>query len=152
MNRLIFELKRNGKGIKYYENGNLEFEGEYLNGKRIGKGKYYHRNGKLKLEGEFEDGVLNGKVKEYDENGKLEFEGEYCDGKKWEGKENGKDFQGEYLYGERWNGKGREYEKVHIGECTDVTYETVLAFEGEYINGKKKEKKEFIVINIKNIY
>ena len=49
--------KRNGKGKEYYENGNIEFEGEYLNGKRNGKGKEYFNNGKLLFEGEY----LNGK-------------------------------------------------------------------------------------------
>ena len=40
--------KRNGKGKEYNNNGELEFEGEYLNGKRWnGKGKKYYDNGKL---------------------------------------------------------------------------------------------------------
>ena len=48
-----------GKGYikKYYDNGNIRFEGEYLNGKRNGKGKEYYYDGKLKFEGEY----LNGK-------------------------------------------------------------------------------------------
>jgi len=29
------------------------FEGEYLNGKRNGKGKEYYNNGKLQFEGEY---------------------------------------------------------------------------------------------------
>ena len=32
--------KRNGKGKEYYENGNLRFEGEYINDKKC-KGKGY---------------------------------------------------------------------------------------------------------------
>ncbi len=27
-------IKKNGKGKEYYDNGELKFEGEYLNGKR----------------------------------------------------------------------------------------------------------------------
>ena len=46
---------------EYYDNGKLDFEGEYLNGKRNGKGKEYYYNGQL------------------------EFEGEYLNGKKWNG-------------------------------------------------------------------
>ena len=42
---------------EYYNNGELMFEGEYLNGKRNGKGKEYDYNGKLEFEGEY----LNGK-------------------------------------------------------------------------------------------
>ena len=138
--RLVFELERNGIGKEYYDNGNLKFEGEYINEKKNGKGKYYYKNGKLSIEGEYKDGKLNGKVKKYDINGKITFEGEYKNGDTWSGKENGKDFQGEYLNGRRWNGKGREYEDVHVGPgCTN--FRTILAFEGEYINGKKKGKK-----------
>ena len=53
---------KNGKGYikEYYDNGKLEFEGEYLNGERNGKGK------------------------EYNYYGKLEFEGEYLNGRRWE--------------------------------------------------------------------
>ena len=44
---------------------NLEFEGEYLNGKRNGKGKEYFYNGILEYEGEYLNGQRNGKGKEY---------------------------------------------------------------------------------------
>ena len=39
--------KRNGKGKEYDYDGNLIFEGEYLNGKRNGKGKEYY-NGNIR--------------------------------------------------------------------------------------------------------
>ena len=42
--------------MTYYNNGNLEFEGEYKNGKRDGKGKKYYDNGNLKFEGEYKNG------------------------------------------------------------------------------------------------
>ena len=138
---LEFVLERNGKGIEYYDDGNIKYEGKYLNEKKNGKVKYYNTNGKLELEGEYKDDVLNGKVKEYDENGKLEFEGEYNNGKKWKGKENSQIFQGEYLNGKRWNGKGREYKSVYVGPgCTDFV--RLISFEGDYINGKRKGKGE----------
>ena len=53
---------RNGKGKLYYE-GNLIFEGDYLNGKRNGKGKEFFLNGILKYEGEYLNGERNGKRK-----------------------------------------------------------------------------------------
>ena len=74
--------------MKEYKNdyyGELEFEGEYINGEKIGKGKEYDCNGRLRFEGEYVNGVRNGKGKEYDCNGKLRFEGEYLDGLKWNG-------------------------------------------------------------------
>ena len=54
----IYELKF-GKGtVKEYEpeNKNLEFEGEYLDGKRNGKGKEYDDDGKLIFEGKYLNG------------------------------------------------------------------------------------------------
>ena len=79
-------------------------------------------------------------MEKYDKNGKLIFEGEYNNGKKWKGKENGPNFQGEYLNGKRWNGKGREYKSVHEGPgCTD--FRRILLFEGDYINGKKRKRR-----------
>ena len=51
--------KWNGKGKEYDEDGNLIFEGEYINGQK-----------------------WNGKGKEYDEDGNLTFEGEYINGEK----------------------------------------------------------------------
>ena len=75
---IIYKLiNGNGKIKEYNEYGELEFEGEYLNGKRNGKGKEYHINGKLKFEGEYLDGKKNGTEKEYDYDGKLIFIKEY---------------------------------------------------------------------------
>ena len=109
--------------------GELKFEGEYINGERNGKGKQYYENGNLKFEGEFiNDEIIadtkydkngniiyelingNGKVKEYDDiYGKLIFEGEYLNCKR--------------------NGKGKEYDD----------YGNII-YEGEYLNGERKNK------------
>ena len=54
---IIYEINNgNGSTRQYDDNGELKYEGGYLNGKRSGKGKEYVA-GKLKFEGEF----LNGK-------------------------------------------------------------------------------------------
>jgi len=140
---LIIDAKRK---VKEYDkdNGNLLFEGEYLNRKRNGKGK------------------------EYDKYGILLFKGEYLNGDRWNGKgyngsnnivyelQNGKGvvkeyyfvlnklkIKVEYLNGKK-NGKGKEY--YEEGE---------LFFEGEYINGKRWNGKFYnginnIVYEIKN--
>ena len=82
-----FEIKE-GKGtIKIYDyiEGQLEYEGEYLNGERNGKGKGYYNNGNLKFEGEYLNGKKNGKGKQYNFHyGNLEFEGEYKNGERIE--------------------------------------------------------------------
>ena len=80
------EYEANGKGKEYYYPGEIEFEGEYLNGERNGKGKEYGRTGGLRFEGEYLKGKRNGKGKEYDYEGKLIFEGEYLNGIRIHGK------------------------------------------------------------------
>ena len=133
-------MKENKGYIKEYDllYGELEFEGEYLNGKRNGKGKEYYDNGKLEFEGEYLNGdrlsgkifdiktnmyydseKINGLFKEYDIYGKLRFEGEYLNGKRnGKGKEYfGEDklsFEGEYLYGKEWDGKGYNFNNTNI--------------------------------------
>ena len=139
--------------INYYFNGNLEFEGEYLNGKKW-NGKGYDNNHiiyQLKdgnglidtkyFKGEIKNGERNGK--EYNLLGKLIYEGEYLNGKRWNGNEKEYDeygkliFEGEYLNGKRWNGKrynnnqviyelkeGKGYIKEYYDNCN-------LMFEGE---------------------
>ena len=57
---IIYELKNGTGKVKEYDyNGQLKFEGEYLNGKRNGKGKEYYYNGNLKFEGEYLNGERN---------------------------------------------------------------------------------------------
>ena len=56
----------NGKGKEYNYKGNLEFEGEYYNGKKDGKGKQYNYDGQLIFEGEYLKGnIWNGKGMDY---------------------------------------------------------------------------------------
>ena len=90
--RLIIEgglinNKRNGKGIEYYDNGNILYDGEYKNGKWNGRGYEYYSDGDLKYEGEYLNGKRNGKGKgiEYNNNVILEFDGECLNNKIWNG-------------------------------------------------------------------
>jgi len=138
-NNIIYELKNgNGKVIEYNNyNGDLLFEGEYLNGKKQGYGKEYCK-GIINFEGEFLNGKKswNGYVKKYNDYGKLIFEGEYLNGKI-----NGKVkeynfigeiiFEGEYLNGKKWNGK------------EIIEKENNIMCENEYLNGKIIKKREF---------
>ena len=56
----IKSIIKNGKEGEYYSNGNLQFEGEYLNGKRW-NGKVYDNNKNLICEIKYG----KGDVKEY---------------------------------------------------------------------------------------
>ena len=153
--RLIFRYKllngeKNGKGVKYYTNRKLKFEGEYLNGKKW-NGKGYNIDGNL----EFELKNGNGKVKKYYDDGKLKFEGEYLNGEKngYGSEKLFRDlfiFEGEYKNGKKWNGKLNEYFDHNVikfkgqlinGEKTgagkEYDQDGNLIFEGEYLNGER---------------
>ena len=97
---------------EYNYDGELEYEGEYKNGKRNGYGKDYYGDNIIFFEGEYKDGKRNGYGKEYDRYSNLIFEGEFLNDKYWNGiliyrYINKKIiFKGEYKNGKIWNGKG----------------------------------------------
>ena len=107
---IIYELINGNGKVKEYNDwhGELNFEGEYLNGKKNGKGKEYNYKNPFLYEGEYLNNKKHGKGKEYDKYGNLIYEGEY-------------------LQGERWNGKGKEY-----------NLDDELIYDGIYLNGKKQ--------------
>ena len=39
---------KNGKGVEYYKNGNIKYEGEFIDGKFDGNGKYFWEDGFIK--------------------------------------------------------------------------------------------------------
>lgn len=67
-----------GKG-KMYEGDQLLYDGELVNGQPDGYGKYYN-NGKLYYEGSFSRGVFHGHGKRFNEDGTLFREGEFENG------------------------------------------------------------------------
>ena len=66
----------NGKGIKYYSNGNILYDGNLINGKFDGNGKYIDEDGFCYI-GQFKNGLRNGKGTLYYSNGKIETEGNF---------------------------------------------------------------------------
>ena len=121
----IRKEKKNGKGKEYDSEGNLIFEGEYLNDKKEGKGKEYDSIGNLIFEGEYlYDHKKSGK--EF-HNGNLIYEGEYLFNKKLNGKIY--DIKGNTYEIINGNGKVKEY---------DRQYPELITFDGEFINCKKK--------------
>jgi len=161
-NKILFEGEflngeRNGKGKEYEQSDNLIFEGEYSKGKKNGKGKdYFFNNGQLLFEGKYlndkkwngigynSKGKIiyeikngNGSRTDYDERDNLLFQGEYLNGerngkgKEYKGSIMLLKYNGEYLNGKR-NGKGKEY-----------FINNNLEFEGLYLNDKKWEGKGY---------
>ena len=117
------------------------FEGEFLNDQRWnGSGKILDLNDEIQFEGNYLNGKWNGKGKEY--NGKeLIFEGEFLDGKRWKGKGKVYDeynnliFEGAYFNGEK-SGPCKNYFKGG-GLCYKLHKEYELV--NGKINGKYKE-------------
>ena len=149
-------LKNNELKIYNIYNDELLFAGQYSNGNKNGNGKEYNENGKLIFEGEYYDGKKwNGTEKIYDEDtDNLIFEYIYSNGKikvKEYDKYNGDLlFDGVYLNGKR-NGYGAEYKSIPLKE-SEHNYSSysskndtklITIFEGEYINGQRKEGKEY---------
>ena len=137
-NKIII-YEQNGKGKECFE-GNLIYEGEYLNGERNGKGKEY-RNDNLEYEGEYLNGKRHGQGIEYKEK-EIIFNGEYLNGLR-----HGKGleyyiikkkksceliFEGNYKDGKKCDGYGKEYD-----------LNGKLIYEGEYKNLKKFNGKEY---------
>ena len=125
----------NGKGTKYYSNGDILYEGDFINGKFEGNGKYFYENGECYV-GQFKNNLKNGKGTEYYSNGTIKYEGEYINDKA-EG--NGKYIleNGEYYIGQ-WkndlpNGKGTKY--YPNGK---------ILYEGDYINDKAEGYGKYV--------
>ena len=147
-----FEIK-NGKGIiKEFNDDNLIYEGEYLNGEKNGKCKLYINYNKLIFEGEYLNGkIWNGKfhinnnlyeikngnisIKEYNNEGSLIFSIEYLRGEK-SGKWKLCDANGNIIFetnylNDKKNGKSLEY---NLGQKN---------FIGEYINDIRSRGREY---------
>jgi len=133
----------NGKGIKYYLNGNILYEGDFINGKFEGKGKYIYDNGYYFI-GEYKNGIRNGKGIKYYPNGKILYECEFIDGKaEGNGKfiyEDGSSYIGQYKNNFR-NGKGIFY--YPNGK---------INYEGDWSNGRKDGFGKFIYEDDKYYY
>ena len=54
------KLFKHGKGIIYYKNEDIKYEGDFINNKYEGNGKYIHENGNYYI-GEFKNGLRHGK-------------------------------------------------------------------------------------------
>jgi len=71
----------------YWPNGELNYKGEYINGKINGPWEFYYYNGELHYKGEFIDNRMNGEWEYYYENGGLKSKGEFINNRQtgsWE--------------------------------------------------------------------
>ena len=56
---IIKDYQKNGKGKEYYENGELKYDGFYLNDEYDGEGTFYNPNGLIYI-GQFKNGKKDG--------------------------------------------------------------------------------------------
>ncbi len=62
--------KKDGSLTKYFPDGTLMTESNYIDGSPEGKFTHYHPDGKIQIEGKYKNGKQVGDWKYYDENGK----------------------------------------------------------------------------------
>jgi len=74
-----------GKAMKFYKNGQIEFEANYLNGKLHGLKKSWHENGEEWQVGEYIENKKEGKWLRFGENGEYVYEEEFLGGEKIRG-------------------------------------------------------------------
>ena len=73
--------KLHGNQEGWHENGQLDYQEEYVNGVLSGIKKQWHENGQLKFDCKKLNGKLNGLLKEWYKNGQLKSETTYILGK-----------------------------------------------------------------------
>ena len=64
----------------YYSNGNIKYDGDWINDKAEGNGKGIWEDDAYYI-GQFKNGLRNGKGTKYYKNGKIGFEGDYINDK-----------------------------------------------------------------------
>ena len=108
----IVDGKMHGKGIMYYKNNSIMYDGDFVDNKFEGNGKFIYDDGIYYI-GQFVKGEKHGKGKLYDKNGNLIYEGDFMNDKiEGEGKifDNDEYYIGQFEDGEK-KGKGKEFYK-----------------------------------------
>ena len=79
----------NGRGILFYQNGNIKYEGDFVNGNFEGNGKLYGQSGVYYI-GQFKNSEMHGKGIIYSKDGEVKYDGEFINNipKEKIGKEN----------------------------------------------------------------
>ena len=134
----IGEIKNNlpnGKGIKYYQNGKINYEGYFINGKFEGNGKLFYEDGAYYI-GQFKNGLSNGKGTDYNSKGIIKYYGDYVNDK-FEG--NGKYIweDGDYYIGQWKNG-------LKHGKGTEYYKNGNIKYDGDFVNHKAEGNGKYI--------
>ena len=125
----------NGKGVKYYSNGNILYEGYFLNGKFDGKGKYIYDNGDYFI-GQYKNGLRTGKGKLYYRNGNIMYEGDFINNKR--------DGFGKYIYEDGKYYIGQWKNDLFHGKGTQYYPNGNIFYEGDFVNDKREGFGKYI--------
>ena len=80
INTIIKQLRKNGKRIEYYQNGNKKYEGNFLDDEYEEDGTFYYENGDIYI-GKFKNGKKEGDGIIVDSDGNIKEEGTYKNNK-----------------------------------------------------------------------
>ena len=135
---------KHGKGIIYYPNGNVKYDGYFVNDKCEGFGKYIKENGFIYI-GQWMNGLKHGKGMIYYPNGNIKYDG-YFVNDKYEGFGKYIDITGNYYIGQLLNnlkhGKGNEYDKNG-----NLIYDGNLLMENQKVMENIFQKMVFIILD-----
>ena len=119
--------KREGKGIEYYKNGEIKYDGDWNDDMPEGKGKFIDENGNYYI-GEFKKGLKHGKGIEYNKKGKIVYEGDFINGKK-EG-------EGKLIYDDGYYYIGPFKNDSREGKGKICAQDGNTLLEGNFVNNK----------------
>lgn len=117
------------KGICYYINGNIQYDGNWFNSKYHGSGILYYENGNVKYVGNWNDGLYQNYGKLYSSNNNIYYDGNWDNGK-YHG--NGKLYynNGNIEYNGNWNNdKHHGYGNLYFSNGN-------IHYDGSWTNGK----------------
>ena len=125
----------NGKGIKYYKNGNILYDGDWVNGKPEGNGKFIREDGYYYI-GQFKNGLRHGKGIIYYKDGKIMYDGDFVNNE-YEG-------NGKYIWEDNAYYIGQYKNGLRHGKGTMYYPDEKIKYEGDWIEDRMEGKGKFI--------
>ena len=137
------------KGKEYYANGNIKYEGDFIDCGWEGNWKYISENGNYYI-GQLKNGLGHGNWKENYANGNIKYEGNYINDKyveKWKYISE----KGEYYIGQWKNGLGHGNWKENYSNGNIKYKEIILMIKEKEMGNIFLKKVNIILVNRKMI-
>ena len=138
INAIINQLKKNGEGIEYYENGNKKYEGNFLNDEYEGYGTFFYENGDSYI-GYFKNGKKEGSGIIIGPDGNIKEDGIYKDDKLIEENNEENNEENDEENNEENNEDNSNYENSDDNKSDSEN--EIKKEEKEEVKRKTKEKK-----------